>query len=234
MIKKIINNSLRKVGYKIQKVKEYKSSIADITRLKGAINNYDEVKLHFGCGARVLKDWINIDLFYEPFENYLQYYEEEHYPESIRGNKIDFFAINILDTGLPLANDSVDLIFHEDFFEHINQRDQFVFLAETLRVMKEGAVHRINTPNIAASMRDNSSFNKGKDGVYVGEWNNWHHLSIMSPKILEEMALMVGYSKVVFNSKNKSMVAEKLPKEYRPDAKDRPAPDSNVFADLIK
>lgn len=148
--------------------------------------------------------------------------------------RLIFFAINILDTGLPLPNESVDLIFHEDFFEHINQRDQFVFLAETLRVMKKGAVHRINTPNVLASMRDNSSFEKGKEGVFVNEWNMWHHLSIMSPKILEEMVILVGYSEVVFNTKNQSIISSRLPKEYRPDPKDRPALDSNVFADLIK
>jgi hypothetical protein len=100
--------------------------------------------------------------------------------------------------------------------------------------MKKGAVHRINTPNLAASMRDKSSFSKGIDGVFVGEWDFWHHYNVISPAILADMAKIVGYTDIKFNSKNHSIVAPQLPVEYRPDEKDRPAADSNVFADLIK
>ncbi len=105
-------------------------------------------KLHFGCGPRVLKGWVNIDLAYEPFEKYLQFYGEKYYPAEIRADRSEFYAIDITKTGLPLPDDSVDVIFHEDFMEHLNQRDQIVFLAETLRVLRPGGVHRVNTPNL--------------------------------------------------------------------------------------
>ena len=32
------------------------------------------LKLHIGCGPRILKGWVNIDLAFEPYENYMQYY----------------------------------------------------------------------------------------------------------------------------------------------------------------
>lgn len=228
------------LGFKYVAIENYpkvtynREKLNNNNNLAQKFGQLNPLKLHFGCGPRVIKNWINIDIAFEPFEEYLKYYTDEHYPPSLRGSINDFYAIDIISQGLSLPNESVDVIFHEDFFEHINQRDQVVFLAETLRVMKKGAVHRINTPNIKASMRDNSDFKKGKDGVYVEEWNDWHHLSIMSPAILEDMALMVGYSRVIFNKKNESTIKDDLPVEYRPNFNDRNAADSNVFADLIK
>jgi hypothetical protein len=234
MLKNLPRRALRKIGFEIIKIDKHTGNKGDLLRLSQLGLNQLPIKLHFGCGPRVLKGWVNIDLSYEPFENYLQYYTDKHYPESIRGGKSDFYEINLLKTGLPLPDNSVDLIFHEDFFEHLTQKEQVVFLAETLRVMKKGTVQRINTPNLLASMRDNSTFGKGKDGVFTNEWDTWHHYSIVSPAILKEMAMMVGYTDIKFNSKNNSIAVNLLPSEYRPDENDRPAPDSNVFADLIK
>jgi predicted SAM-dependent methyltransferase len=232
--KNLPNRIFRKLGFEIKKVEKHNINKNDLNRLSQLVINNQPLKLHFGCGPRVLKGWINIDIAFEPYEDYLQYYTDKHYPENMRGNRNDFYQINLIKTGLPIPDNSVDLIFHEDFFEHLTQKEQVIFLAETLRVMKKGSTHRINTPNLLASMRDNSSFDKGKEGVFTGEWENWHHYSIITPAILEEMAKMVGYSDIKFNSKNNSIVANFLPSEYRPNEKDRPAADSNVFADLIK
>jgi hypothetical protein len=225
---------LRRLGYSFTKIEKPIINQYDLDRLSDLANAKRELKLHFGCGARVLKDWINIDFRYVHYAEYLKYYTDTHYPESIRGDKKDLYIINILETGLPIPNESVDLIFHEDFFEHLTQKEQIIFLAETRRVLKKGAVHRINTPNLKASMRDNSTFEKGKDGVFTGEWEWWHHYSVITPAILEDMAKIVGYSEIKLNSRNNSIIANMLPLEYRPDEKDRPAADSNVFADLIK
>ena len=234
MLKKLINRSLSKIGYVINKLPGDLSNATDINKFKLYAQNNSKVKLHFGCGPRILKGWANIDLSFEPFEPYLQYYTDEHYPVELRGNRNDLFIIDILQSGLPLADESVDLIFHEDFFEHLTQKQQFIFLAETFRVMKKGAIHRINTPNLKASMRDNSDFTKGFCGVFTGEWDWWHHHSVVSPAILKDMAEIIGYNQIVFNSKDNSITAANLPSEYRPNPNDRPTPDSNVFADLVK
>lgn len=234
MFKHLPTRVLRKLGFEITRIEKNSGDKKDILKLSQLGLSKQPLKLHFGCGARVLKGWINIDLSYGHYEEYLKYYTDKHYPESIRGGRSDFYNINLLKTGLPLPDNSVDVIFHEDFFEHLTQKEQVVFLAETLRVMKKGTIHRINTPNLIASMRDNSHFEKGKDGVFTGEWDNWHHYSIISPAILADMAKMVGYSDIKFNSKDNSIAADILPSEYRPNENDRPAADSNVFADLIK
>jgi len=191
-----------------------------------------ELKLHIGCGPRILKGWVNIDLVYEPFANYLQYYTDIYYGESVRGNVSDFVALDVTKQALPFEDNSVDVIFHEDFIEHLSQIGQVIFLAETYRVLKFGAVHRINTPNLVTSMKEHSNFKLGMYGVYTEEWNKNHHINVMTPYALQEMGRMIGYSEVILQQRNKSM-SNLIPLEYRPDPHDRPE-YGNIFADLIK
>lgn len=226
MLKKIIS-ILNSIENKINPFPE-----TDYLRLQKIGKHKKNLKIHLGCGPRILKGWINIDLMFEPFQNYLKYYGEEFYPAKMRGNKNDFFAIDVTKQGLPLEDNSVDVIFHEDFIEHINQKQQIIILAETLRVLKKGGIHRINTPNLISSMKVNSNFRLGINGVFQQEWDKYIHLNILTPNILKEAAHMVGYSKVLIQSRNKSK-SKLLPKEYRPDKHDRPE-DGNLFADLIK
>lgn len=185
------------------------------------------LKLHIGCGPRVLKGWINIDLKFRPYLERLKFYT----PEVMRGDQSDFRAIDVARTPLPFADNSVDVIFHEDFIEHLSQRGQILFLADALRVLKPGAVHRVNTPNLLVSMRGHSDFMRGFKGVYVGEWDKWHHRNLLTPSSLEELALMVGYSEIVFTGRDQSS-SRLVPIESRP-ASDRPK-DGNILADLIK
>lgn len=222
-IKYIINLYLEK--------KDYSFRIKEFNRLKKDLKNFNQIKLHFGCGPRILKDWINIDLSFEPYEKYLKYYTNKYYPESIRGGKNDFYAINIIKTGLPLPDNSVDLIFHEDFIEHLDQKEQIIFLSETFRVLKYGGIHRINTPNLIKSM-EKSNFKIGKNGIYIDEWNKNSHKNVLTTKTLSELSEMIGYNKILYNGKNKS-ISKKIPLEYRP-AEDRSEIDGNIFADLIK
>jgi len=189
------------------------------------------IKLHIGCGPRVLKGWINIDLKFTPYQAYLKYYTDKYYPESARGDKSDFLALDVSRQPLPFPDNSVDVVFHEDFLEHLNQRSQVLFLADSLRVLKPDSIHRIDTPNLLASMRDHSNFSLGFQGVYVHEWDKSKHLNVLTPSSLEEMALMVGYSTVVFTGRNQS-ASPLIPPEYRPDPRDRPE-NGNIFADLV-
>lgn len=190
------------------------------------------VKVQIGCGPRILKEWINIDLKYEPYGNYLKFYTEKFYPPEIRGSLYDFFPLDVISGGIPLPDESVDVIFHEDFIEHLNQREQIVFLSEALRILKKGGIHRINSPNLLISMVLNSKFNKGIDGVYIAEWKDNGHKNVLTPACLKELAELIGYTEVIFNGRDNS-VSRLVPLEYRPDPNDRPE-NGNIFADLIK
>jgi predicted SAM-dependent methyltransferase len=230
-LRKFAKKLLEAAGYEIRRKTKPPSISSEGERLRSVASHRDVLKLHVGCGPRVLKGWINIDLAYEPYEEYLKYYTDQYYALDMRGGRDEFFALDIPKYGLPLPDESVDVVFHEDFIEHLTQRDQFVFLAETFRALKKGAIHRVNTPDIVASMRKRSKFEKGVSGVYVEEWDKWHHLNVLSRSTLEEMAYLVGYSKVVFGRRNSSS-SGLIPPEYRP-AGER-GDEDNIFADLTK
>jgi len=205
-----------------------------VQRIKSVLEQNDIIKVHVGCGPRILKDWINIDLKYTPYENYLKYYGDKYYPKEIIGDKSDLYIFDVTKRGLPLPDNSVNVIFHEDFIEHLDQKGQIIFLAEALRVLKKGAIHRINTPNLIISMRDDSNFLKGASGVYIDEWNKHKHLNVFTHSLLRELALLIGYSKVIFNGRDQS-ISKLIPIEYRPAPTSRcRSRHRNIFADLIK
>lgn len=201
-------------------------------RLRREHKKHGVVRLHIGCGPRVLKGWLNIDLEYCHYKDYLKYYTDRFYPEAVRGTEEDLYAMDVTTAPLPLPDESVDLVFHEDLIEHLTEKEQIAFLAEMRRVMKKGAVHRVNTPNLFVSMRDRSDMRNGFAGIYFDEWDTHGHKNVLTPKILEELALMTGYTKVIFTGRDGS-TAKDVPPEYRPDPADRPE-EGNIFADLIK
>ena len=225
---KIVRRIIKRVNKKsaLAVDKEYERLKLHVESL---LKKKNKIKIHMGSGPRILKGWINVDLNYDP--DYYKYYSNHEYPEKIRGTRDEFFKINVLEKGVPCPDGKVDAIFHEDFFEHLSQRDQMLFLSEMKRILKKNGVHRINTPNLNISMKDNSDFSSGMDGVYVDEWDRWHHINLVTKKSLKEMALLIGYSSVHFNMRNKS-ISKVMPDEIRP-ASDRKE-EGNIFADLIK
>ena len=188
------------------------------------------IKLHFGCGPRILKGWINIDIEYQSYEPYLDYYGNEFYPVELRGSIDDFKSLDVAVAPLPFEDDSVDLIFHEDFIEHLDQRQSFLFLAETFRIMKPGAIQRINTPDLIWSHLTYGKPGKGFHGVHQEEWLSWGHKNLLTRSYLKEIAEAIGFE-ITFQQRDVSKSMD-IPREFRPGS-DR-ADNGNIFADLIK
>ncbi|NMB57362.1 hypothetical protein GYA19_05520 [Candidatus Beckwithbacteria bacterium] len=83
-------------------------------------------------------------------------------------------------------------------------------------------------------MKQNSYFKKGFDGVYKEEWENYNHKNLLSKKSLEELAKIIGYSKIIFNQRDQS-ISKLIPLEFRPAPDDfSRGANGNIFADLIK
>lgn len=214
-----------------QKKAEYKyCAVSD--RLRQHLLTSLDVKLHFGCGPRILKGWVNIDLAFAPYEKYLQYYGDEFYSSAVRGGEEDLFVIDVTKESLPLADNTVDVVFHEDFIEHLDQRSQMLFFAETYRVLKPGGIHRVNTPDLKTSMLKNSNFSLGASGVCLAEWDRHGHKNLLTVGMLSDMACMTGYREVYFSKRNESL-SSLIPREYRPDPNDRDE-NGNIFCDLVK
>lgn len=86
----------------------------------------DCLKLQIGCGRRHLEGWTNIDLN----------------PEMNPDMQID------VTKGLPFPDESVRLIYSEDFLEHLTLEDGHDFLAECHRVLTKDGWMRLLTPDL--------------------------------------------------------------------------------------
>ena len=180
------------------------------------------VKIYPGCGDTVARGFLNLDISLHPNLK----------PDDPRWDGCDMFIFPFADMAWPLPDGSCDYIFHEDFLEHINQKQQIGFLAETLRVLKPGQWHRINSPCLINSLQTRSNFRQGFKGVCFAEWDQNGHVALMTRSHLTELAMLVGYREVFFNARNKGMSAHQY-------VDCRPGPDrdemlGNLFADLLK
>jgi len=176
------------------------------------------IKLYCAAGTIPRQGFLNLDI------------ECQSFP-FINNNTEDYFLLPFAQMKWSLDDSSVDYIYHEDFIEHIPQIMQIQFLAETYRVLKTGAVHRVSTPNLISSMLLQSNFAAGFEGVYTGELR-WGHIALLSPKFLMELAEMVGYQRIIPAEKNQS-VSPFFDYDVRPNS-DRQWEDGNIFVDLIK
>jgi hypothetical protein len=85
-LRRVIKASFNALGYEIKKVPKCLPSTDIPPSVRDRLRS-SPVKLHIGCGPRVLKGWVNMDVSYEHFGNYMQYYTEKFYPAAIRGDQ---------------------------------------------------------------------------------------------------------------------------------------------------
>jgi len=88
------------------------------------------MKLHIACGARILEGWENRDMARAP-----------------KGTK-PFNAIEPWE----YPDESLDVVYSEDFIEHLCQKDQFTFIHQAYKKLKIGGIFRLNFPDIAWSL----------------------------------------------------------------------------------
>ncbi|WP_158923701.1 methyltransferase domain-containing protein [Acidisphaera sp. S103] len=187
------------------------------SRVRSLIGQNAPVRLHFGCANTLIEGFLNLDnfVFFGPF-----------------GKLKDYFLFDFTQKLWPIADASVDYIYSEDFIEHVPQKNQVAFLAESFRVLKPGGFNRVSTPCLAESMRVNSEFTKGIKGVYFEEFDKWGHVALFTKGFISDLAHAIGYSKVIFTEKNEGSSPYAV-KDRRPGA-DRTWKDGNIFVDLMK
>jgi hypothetical protein len=103
----------------------------------------------------------------------------------------DFYVFDITKHPLPFDDDSVEQVYNRNFIIMLNQLELIRFLAEILRILKPGAVHYIVFPDFNSEL---DTINKDSSIQ-----------TIISPQILEELALTIGYSRIDFNNDNHSI-----------------------------
>lgn len=111
------------------------------------------LRLHLGCGSKILNDWINIDAIWRPNVVVLPL------PEGLKS----------------FENNSVEYIYTCHFLEHLQYPKKVIALLETCySLLKPGGVMRIGVPDIEiiirAYARNDTDFFKIQSELYHPPW----------------------------------------------------------------
>jgi predicted SAM-dependent methyltransferase len=115
--------------------KHFKSWLFDRSKFRGKKN----LKLNVGCGANVASGWVNIDL----------------------DGPAGVFRWDCR-RGMPFDDESVESIFAEHVFEHLDPAAGTSFLSECKRCLRSGGVVRIVVPDAGKYLR-----------LYQGDWSGF-------------------------------------------------------------
>jgi predicted SAM-dependent methyltransferase len=111
---------------------------AEFKRAKKFLKPQDEFHVHLGCGSKIKSGWCNVDLHSTCADYRLDLRED-----------------------WPFANDSVDTIYSEHFFEHLDYPTETShYLNETRRTLRTGGILHIGVPGtgwLLTSYRDRKS-----------------------------------------------------------------------------
>jgi len=150
------------------------------------------LKLNLGCGTDYKEGWINID---NNSDNNVQ--------------KLDLSWD--LRNPLPFADNSVDFIFNEHFFEHLTVEEAKKVMTDIGRVLKPGGVMRIAMPDLESVVDHYLHLPLSKDKVIKdydlgfvqtrAEWINmsfrwWGHMWLYDWEELVRRLKEAGFTKI--------------------------------------
>lgn len=112
--------------------------------------------LNLGCGTKVSSnaDVLNIDWAINLWlkKNRVLRFVAPMFLKGERLNKFNSLPNNIivhnLANGIPFASNSVDVVFHSHFLEHLDKDAAIRFLLEVKRVLRQGGIQRIVVPDL--------------------------------------------------------------------------------------
>lgn len=160
-------------------------------------------KLHIGCGGHVIPGWLNADLF----------------PWSVRILHLDATK------AFPVGDREIDYVFSEHMIEHVSYSQGLRMLSECYRVMRNGGIIRISTPNLEFLVdlyKENKSalqkeyikwetsrfihFAPYEDATFVinNFVRNWGHEFIYDERILVDSLKRAGFNRIARCELNKS------------------------------
>lgn len=96
-------------------------------------------KLNLGCGVSFYKDYLNVNYWENLPPGVI------HNPNGTDGTVLLNWDLR---AGIPLADASVDLVYHSHFLEHLDYAEGVAMLKEIHRVLVPGGVHRVLVPDL--------------------------------------------------------------------------------------
>jgi len=177
-----------------------------------------KLRLHIGCGNRIIEGWENRDLIRPP-----------------KGT-VCFNALK----KWTYPDDSSEIVYCEDFLEHLHQHEQYIFFAESYRVLCAGGILRINVPDALWSL-ENWVINRNKKGIdslhLAREFYPSEHKMVPTKSYLAEVLPLFGFSKVVLLEKDQSLYKDFVG-DMRPVIFDNPlinrAVEGQIYLEALK
>jgi predicted SAM-dependent methyltransferase len=140
--------ALMNLWNEIKTARIVRSSAKSFDALRGKKN----IKLHVGAGDDIKLGWVNIDLNLRV----PPHIDPAKHPDTI-------FINYDLRRGLPLDDESCELIYSSHFFEHLEYAQGVRLMRDCYRALRPGGVFRISLPNFKGLFE---AYLKG-DGEYV-------------------------------------------------------------------
>lgn len=115
------------------------------------------LKLNFGCGNRISKNWINIDF-------------HKTCPEVRRVNLLKKW---------PFPDRYFDIVYSSHVLEHFAPEQVKHILSETYRVMKHGATLRVVVPDLESTCREYINLLDSHEDAHFNERYEWIVLELL-------------------------------------------------------
>ena len=167
-------------------------------------------KIHYGCGANLKTDWLNVDAFESTEKNYL--------------------FVDLLENH-PFADKAFKFAYSEDVLEHFSQSESIFFLTEVFRTLADGGVLRLSFPGLEGVLARHYSplsderLKRGELEAYFF----WEHIHFYSKKELELVSKHIGFKKIHFVNFGESEFEELVGCDTR-----LAQTDLNIIAELTK
>jgi hypothetical protein len=108
--------------------------------MENKFNIHDFKKYHLGCGPVFLPGYLNIG-FWQHLGHGTAYQD----PNGVTGTTLLNYDLT---KGIPAADESLDVIYHSHFLEHLTYTDGWEFLKQCHSKLKNGGIHRIVVPDL--------------------------------------------------------------------------------------
>lgn len=168
-------------------------------------------RIHYGCGTVLLEGWLNVDL----------------HVSNVPGTSL---RLNITERH-PFPDATFAYGFSEDFFEHLDQQDQLIFLTEAFRTLKPSGVLRLACPCLDGVLKVHYAHNTLEAALLARHeaYEQHEHRHFPAREELRLMALHIGFREVHFREFGESPHAVLAGLEARENQ--RPV---NLHAELVK
>jgi len=189
---------------------------------KRKIRKLNNIKLHFGCGTKIIEGWFNIDGW--------------------KGDKsrLPDFLMD-LRCPLPFSNVSTNFIFAEHTMEHFDFKEGMKIYTEFYRILKKGGVLRIVVPDLEKYCLN--YINKNVEWFKIVEpevsipalvinkmmYNNFHKV-FYDFDTLQEMLRKAGFRKII----RSSLKSSKYPEFYDCQTDNKRHETLSLYVEAIK